>query len=229
MGTEEILKAKQSGVPTHQKVPESKLATRLTGLAWIAGKMEGKDHHAIARKQTGYVKRTPDEGSSSSLGKKQDSKTSEDQMSSPSNRKVNRKEEERNAKSIELYLKQEKELFLQSQQEPKLLLLGSADSGKSTLLKQLKIIHGNGFTNEERDAVKISIVNSLLSACQTLINLSNDSNLKQKFNRLMLLDTSSECTMLIPPEIIETINELWNMSEIQEVYDNQSVMPETTS
>ncbi|KAI8899847.1 hypothetical protein BC833DRAFT_584150 [Globomyces pollinis-pini] len=36
MGTEEILKAKQSGVPTHQKVPESKLATRLTGLAWIA-------------------------------------------------------------------------------------------------------------------------------------------------------------------------------------------------
>ena len=34
-------------------------------------------------------------------------------------------------------------------EEVKLLLLGSAECGKSTVLKQMKIIHQNGYTKEE--------------------------------------------------------------------------------
>ena len=36
-----------------------------------------------------------------------------------------------------------------SVEEVKLLLLGSAECGKSTVLKQMKIIHQNGYTKEE--------------------------------------------------------------------------------
>jgi polynucleotide 5'-kinase involved in rRNA processing len=45
-------------------------------------------------------------------------------------------------KDIEKYLKEEKKEYEKSLSEPKLLILGSSDSGKSTLLKQLKILHG---------------------------------------------------------------------------------------
>ncbi|XP_068177417.1 guanine nucleotide binding protein (G protein) alpha v1 isoform X2 [Antennarius striatus] len=37
----------------------------------------------------------------------------------------------------------------------KILLLGAAESGKSTLVKQMKIIHSNGFTREELSSFKV--------------------------------------------------------------------------
>lgn len=47
---------------------------------------------------------------------------------------------ERN-KEIEKTLKVDKKEFDAVMKEPKLLILGTSDSGKSTLIKQLKIIH----------------------------------------------------------------------------------------
>ncbi len=43
--------------------------------------------------------------------------------------------------------------------EIKVLLLGSAESGKSTLIKQLKIIHNYGFEDNERLRYKVSNFN----------------------------------------------------------------------
>lgn len=37
----------------------------------------------------------------------------------------------------------------------KILLLGAAESGKSTLVKQMKIIHSNGFTKQELISFKV--------------------------------------------------------------------------
>ncbi|KAJ3350642.1 hypothetical protein HDU91_006221, partial [Kappamyces sp. JEL0680] len=50
---------------------------------------------------------------------------------------------------VEEYLKTEKIKLERSKLEPRILILGTSDSGKSTLIKQLKIMHGGGFTKDE--------------------------------------------------------------------------------
>ncbi len=52
-------------------------------------------------------------------------------------------------KNVEEYLKKEKELYKKSLDEIKILVLGTSDSGKSTLVKQFKILHGGGFSQED--------------------------------------------------------------------------------
>jgi len=54
----------------------------------------------------------------------------------------------------------------------KLLLLGTGESGKSTIVKQMKILHGtaeNGMEIEERTKQKETIMNNLLDSLQALI------------------------------------------------------------
>jgi len=58
--------------------------------------------------------------------------------------------------------------------EVKLLLLGAGESGKSTVAKQMKIIHLQGFTNEERLTYKSIIHNNVISSMKTLVNMTND-------------------------------------------------------
>jgi ABC-type phosphate/phosphonate transport system ATPase subunit len=60
-----------------------------------------------------------------------------------------------------------------------LLLLGSSDSGKSTLLKQLKIKHGNGFTKEEILFSKQEIKRNLFTDIQKLFEHCESMNMFQ--------------------------------------------------
>jgi len=52
----------------------------------------------------------------------------------------------------------------------KMLLLGAGESGKSTIAKQMKIIHLNGFTPEEKAANKSIIYSNIVTAIKALIN-----------------------------------------------------------
>ncbi|KAL2916670.1 hypothetical protein HK105_203784 [Polyrhizophydium stewartii] len=48
--------------------------------------------------------------------------------------------------------------------QPRILVLGSGDSGKSTFLKQLKILHGGGFSDDERRAFRVQIIGNIVDA-----------------------------------------------------------------
>lgn len=88
-------------------------------------------------------------------------------------------------KAIEKTLKEDKKRM---QNEVKLLLLGehkhttsllrhdlgAGESGKSTIAKQMKIIHKRGFTPEERASYKSIIWNNTVSAMRVLVNAAND-------------------------------------------------------
>ncbi|KAJ2990684.1 hypothetical protein HDV02_004221, partial [Globomyces sp. JEL0801] len=88
------------------------------------------------------------------------------------------------AKQVELYLKQEKQKYLKLLEEPKILILGTSDSGKSTFLKQLKIIHGAGFTDAEIKQAKQSAITQVLNAAEIVIE-NSDENIKSAYNPIM--------------------------------------------
>ena len=55
---------------------------------------------------------------------------------------------QRNAE-IDAYLREEKQKLASARSDPRILILGTSDSGKSTLVKQMKILFSGGFTPEE--------------------------------------------------------------------------------
>jgi GTPase SAR1 family protein len=56
----------------------------------------------------------------------------------------------------------------QDTRDVKLLLLGAGECGKSTVLKQMKILHGNGFTDSEKEHYKELILRNVLESIQTI-------------------------------------------------------------
>ena len=53
--------------------------------------------------------------------------------------------------------------------ECKILLLGSGESGKSTIVKQMKIIHQNGYTREELASYRLTVYRNLLESAQAIV------------------------------------------------------------
>ncbi|XP_061703171.1 guanine nucleotide-binding protein subunit alpha-11-like isoform X4 [Syngnathoides biaculeatus] len=66
----------------------------------------------------------------------------------------------------------------------KVLMLGTAESGKSTLVKQIKIIHSGGFSRQELTSFKPAVLDNLLTSMKFVlrgmgmlrINLANKKN-----------------------------------------------------
>ncbi|KAJ3271583.1 Guanine nucleotide-binding protein G(t) subunit alpha-1 [Terramyces sp. JEL0728] len=130
-------------------------------------------------------------------------------------------------KDVEQYLKVEKKQFLEWQKEPKLLILGSSDCGKSTLIKQLKIMHLNGFTEEEKSSARINILNGLImSINKSVAHLNRPSDT----NHAKLLDFVNgwpTADYIIPVEIADIILDIWKTQEVQDATPTLQI-PETT-
>uniref|UniRef100_A0A914H513 Guanine nucleotide-binding protein alpha-1 subunit n=1 Tax=Globodera rostochiensis TaxID=31243 RepID=A0A914H513_GLORO len=58
---------------------------------------------------------------------------------------------------------------LHAQKIVKLLLLGAGECGKSTILKQMRILHDHGFTEEEREKQKSAVYNNTVLAMAALL------------------------------------------------------------
>ncbi|KAJ3105120.1 guanine nucleotide-binding protein subunit alpha [Phlyctochytrium bullatum] len=116
---------------------------------------------------------------------------------------------------------------------PKLLLLGSGDSGKTTVLKQLKIIHGNGFTDVERamyrkhiqDNIIINIVR-LLGALEVFeLTLSNPLNLAHA-KAVQEYAAAKGVAQSIPSVVIVAVKSLWADPSIQQALKRSNELPE---
>ncbi|KAI8901319.1 guanine nucleotide binding protein, alpha subunit [Globomyces pollinis-pini] len=140
------------------------------------------------------------------------------------------KEQKQQSKKIEDYLKNEKREYQKIAGEPKILILGSSDSGKSTFLKQLKILHGGGFTAEERKIAKNGVLKNILSVIEQLLNNSTDA-IKKKYElvtKFISLETGP--FMDFPEIIVNLLTTIWNDSNIKTTFISlEQEFPASTS
>eukprot|EP00731_Ephydatia_muelleri_P017785 Em0010g883a len=58
--------------------------------------------------------------------------------------------------------------------EIKLLLLGTGESGKSTFIKQMRIIHGSGYNEADRTNFKATVYRNVIVAIQAMVTAMSD-------------------------------------------------------
>ena len=138
------------------------------------------------------------------------------------------------AARIEDYLRKEKELFEKQRKEPKVLLLGSSDSGKSTLLKQMKIIHGNGFTSKDRETEKKRIRVACLETLLALLNECKEfenRDIRTKYagvERLHQRHIVENSQFAFEDRDILLFKECWAEPAIQEKFQDATNLPDNT-
>ncbi len=72
----------------------------------------------------------------------------------------------RRSRQIDRVLAQEKKNL---RQEIKILLLGAGESGKSTFLKQMRIIHGEDYSEQDRLEFRATIYHNMLKSIKILV------------------------------------------------------------
>jgi len=126
-------------------------------------------------------------------------------------------------KKVESQLKKAKNEYLS---EIKLLLLGTGESGKSTIAKQMKILHTEGFTKQELLSFRPVVFNNTLSSMKSLVIAARNLNLptlpenkeKEKF-----IETVNSVELdSFTSEMAENVKSLWADKAIKDVYQRRN-------
>lgn len=77
---------------------------------------------------------------------------------------------------------------LENRRNVKLLILGTGESGKSTFIKQMRIIHGSGYSSEDKKAfIKLVVhdvwaaINSLMDAMDNIDSVAYSSKISEAY------------------------------------------------
>ncbi|XP_017292719.1 guanine nucleotide-binding protein subunit alpha-13 [Kryptolebias marmoratus] len=140
-------------------------------------------------------------------------------------------EQTRKSKEIDKCLSREKTYV---KRLVKILLLGAGESGKSTFLKQMRIIHGQDFDQQAREDFKGTIYCNVIKGIRVLVDAREklhipwgDPGNQQHGDTVMGFDTRSanvtsgnlETSMFL--RYLPAISALWADSGIQNAYDRR--------
>jgi len=133
------------------------------------------------------------------------------------------KEQKRINAEIERQLRKDKR---DARRELKLLLLGTGESGKSTFIKQMRIIHGSGYTDEDKRGFIKLVFQNIFMAMQTMIRAMELLKIQyenpesaDKAETVRSVDFETVTTFESP--YVEAIKDLWNDGGIMECYDRR--------
>ncbi|EPB81339.1 guanine nucleotide-binding protein subunit alpha [Mucor circinelloides 1006PhL] len=126
-------------------------------------------------------------------------------------------EEKQRNQEIDAQIKRDR---VNLRREIKMLLLGAGESGKSTILKQMKLIHDGGYTPEERESFKeVIFSNTMQSMRVTLEAMSNlgitFDNPENEGHKRLVLEAPPQIDYL-GHELVEAIASLWDDQGVQE-------------
>lgn len=126
------------------------------------------------------------------------------------------------SKQIEKNLKED---GIQAAKDIKLLLLGAGESGKSTIVKQMKIIHDSGFSTEDfkqyKPVVYSNTIQSMVAILRAMPNLGiGFSNNERESDAKLVYDVVSrmEDTEPFSDDLLSGMIRLWADAGVQECF-----------
>lgn len=123
---------------------------------------------------------------------------------------------------IENQLKRDK---LNMRNEVKMLLLGAGESGKSTILKQMKLIHDGGYSRDEREAFKEIIFSNTVQSMRVILEAMDEMGiaLSQPAHRhhvTVIMEMPSQIEREnLPPEVTQAVKTLWKDPNLNTVFE----------
>ena len=138
-------------------------------------------------------------------------------------------EEERRAKQcsrrIDKQIAKEKMHFKRT---IKILLLGSGESGKSTFIKQMRIIHGRDFQEDEVKAFKPTIYGNIMKGMKVLVDARDklkipwgDNANVQYGNMIFSYDHSISVDEVMFLHYLTALKALWEDSAVKAAFDRR--------
>uniref|UniRef100_A0A8C6U3S7 Guanine nucleotide-binding protein subunit alpha n=1 Tax=Neogobius melanostomus TaxID=47308 RepID=A0A8C6U3S7_9GOBI len=131
------------------------------------------------------------------------------------------RENQRISEEIERQLRKDKK---DSRRELKLLLLGTGESGKSTFIKQMRIIHGGGYTEEDKRSYAKLVFQNIYTSMQAMIRAMEvlgiafgDAQNQGKAGGLLEVEVDKVEELIHAADI----QSLWDDGGIQECYERR--------
>ncbi|XP_028907053.1 guanine nucleotide-binding protein subunit alpha-15 [Ornithorhynchus anatinus] len=110
--------------------------------------------------------------------------------------------------------------------ELKLLLLGTGESGKSTFIKQMRIIHGAGYSEEDRRGFAPLVYRNIFASMQTLIEAMDHLQIayhrqENKRHALLVMSMDAYKVVTFDKPYANAIKRLWKDAGIRACYERR--------
>lgn len=126
-----------------------------------------------------------------------------------------------------------KEAKAKMSRQVKVLLLGSGDSGKSTILKQMRLIHSVPFSSQEIESYRQLVFNNITHGLKYLLDAMDDMGLEVQEENASYVTLVEEAQDLrdgqsFPIEYHEPLRKLWEDPNVQKCWErgNEAALPE---
>lgn len=135
------------------------------------------------------------------------------------------KEQHSKSKAIDRDIQKHKQ---QLRREVKVLLLGAGESGKSTFLKQMKIIHGEEFIDSDIKEFRTIIYGNIIKGMKVLADARSKLNIQwgdEKCEKYAQIILSYDSSRLLEPAVfqqyVQPCKVLWQDSGIRSAFERK--------